>query len=280
MTFGSRARVAMQAYGPACIGIDPHSALLEQWGLPDDVEGLDRFASICVEAFAGHAAFVKPQSAFFERFGARGVVVLERTIQDLRHTGSLVILDVKRGDIGSTAAAYADAYLDDDAPMAADAITVSPFLGFGSLHPFFEVADKNDAGVFVLALTSNPEGPEVQHARLDGAHVGSGGPTVAGRILSQLSALNDGQTPMGAFGAVVGATIGGAAENLDINGPLLVPGFGAQGGTVEDIRRLFSGVIDNVIPSTSRAVLSAGPDVGALRDSVARVNAELTGSNL
>lgn len=271
MSFGSRARVAMQAYGPACIGIDPHASLLEAWDLPDTIEGLDRFASTCVEAFAGQVAFVKPQSAFFERFGARGVVVLERTLEDLRHTGSLVILDVKRGDIGSTAQAYADAYLDDDAPMAADAITVSPFLGFGSLQPFFEVAEKNDAGVFVLALTSNPEGPEVQHAT-------SGGRTVAGNVLAQLAELNAGADPMGAFGAVVGATIGDAAEDLAINGPLLVPGYGAQGGTTDDIRRLFTGVIDNVIPSTSRGVLSAGPDVQALRDAAARVNAELVGS--
>jgi orotidine-5'-phosphate decarboxylase len=271
MSFGSRARAAMAAYGPACIGIDPHASLLADWDLPDSVEGLDRFAATCVEAFAGRAAFVKPQSAFFERFGAQGVVILERTIQDLRHTGTLVILDVKRGDIGSTAAAYADAYLDEDAPMAADAITVSPFLGFGSLQPFFEVADKNDAGVFVLALTSNKEGPEVQHAL-------NGDLTVAGGILAQLAALNAGETPMGPFGAVVGATIGDAAEDLAINGPLLVPGLGAQGGTADDIRRLFGAVIDNVIPSTSRGVLSAGPDVQALRDSVARVNAELVGS--
>jgi orotidine-5'-phosphate decarboxylase len=272
MSFGSRARVAMQAYGPACIGIDPHAALLEQWDLPDTVEGLDRFASICVEAFAGRVAFVKPQSAFFERFGARGVIVLERTLEDLRHTGSLVILDVKRGDIGSTAQAYADAYLDDDAPMAADAITVSPFLGFGSLQPFFEVAEKNDAGVFVLALTSNPEGPDVQHAR-----AGSGS-TVAGDVLAQLRELNGAAAPMGAFGAVVGATIGDVSEDLAINGPLLVPGFGAQGGTADDIRRLFADVVDNVIPSTSRGVLSAGPDVQALRDAAACVNAELVGS--
>jgi orotidine-5'-phosphate decarboxylase len=271
MSFGSRARAAMQAYGPLCVGIDPHASLLEAWGLPDDVEGLDRFATLCVEAFAGHAAFVKPQSAFFERFGARGVVVLERTIQDLRHTGSLVILDVKRGDIGSTAQAYAEAYLDEDAPMAADAITVSPYLGFGSLRPFFEVAEKNDAGVFVLALTSNPEGPEVQHAR-------RGDRTVAGDVLAQLAALNGAEQPMGPFGAVVGATIGDAAEDLAINGPLLVPGLGAQGGTVEDITRLFGSVLDHVIPSTSRGVLSAGPDVAALRAAVASVNAELVGS--
>ncbi|MRK01542.1 orotidine-5'-phosphate decarboxylase [Aeromicrobium sp. S22] len=278
MSFGSRARVAMQAYGPACVGIDPHPSLLEQWGLPDSVEGLDHFASTCVEAFAGRVAFVKPQSAFFERFGARGVVVLERTIEDLRHTGSLVVLDVKRGDIGSTAQAYADAYLDDDAPMAADAITVSPYLGFGSLAPFFEVAEKNDAGVFVLALTSNPEGPEVQHALRPDTAGGASGETVAGGILRQLAELNAGATPMGAYGAVVGATIGEADEDLAINGPLLVPGLGAQGGTPDDIRRLFGGVLDNVIASTSRGVLAAGPDVQALRDSAARVNADLVGS--
>src|SRR5690554_7935315 len=132
MSFGSRVRAARNAYGPLCVGIDPHSHLLEQWGYGDTLDGLAKFASTCVEAFAGKVAFVKPQSAFFERFGAAGVAILERTLQDLRHTGTLTILDVKRGDIGSTADAYADAYLDDDAPMAADAITVSPYLGFGS----------------------------------------------------------------------------------------------------------------------------------------------------
>jgi len=271
MSFGSRARAAMAAYGPACVGIDPHASLLDDWGLPDSIAGLDRFAAIAVEAFAGHVAFVKPQSAFFERFGSGGVAILERTIQDLRHTGTLVILDVKRGDIGSTAAAYADAYLDEDAPMASDAITVSPFLGFGSLQPFFDVAERNDAGVFVLALTSNIEGKEIQKARL-------GEQTVAGSILAHLAELNAGQSPMGSYGAVVGATIGSTEEDLAINGPLLVPGFGAQGGTVDDIGRLFSGVVDNVIPATSRGVLAAGPGVEKLREAAGEVNRLLVGS--
>ena len=269
--FGSRARAAMDAYGPACVGIDPHAALLHDWGMSDSIEGLERFADTCVEAFAGHVGFVKPQSAFFERFGSRGVAVLEQTIQDLRHTGTLVLLDVKRGDIGSTAAAYAEAYLDEDSPMCADAVTVSPFLGFGSLEPFFEVAEQNDGGVFVLALTSNQEGPEVQQAV-------SGDVTVAGRILAQLKALNGDRTPMGPFGAVVGATIGSTQEDLVINGPLLAPGLGAQGGTVDDIVRLFGSVAENVLPSTSRGVLAAGPDVQALRDSAAQVNDELVRS--
>ncbi len=269
MSFGSRLRAAVDAYGPACIGIDPHAALLEQWGVGDSLEGLQRFAEVCVEAFAGQVAVVKPQSAFFDRFGAGGVAVLERTLQDLRHTGTLTLLDVKRGDIGSTAQAYAEAYLDEDAPMAADAVTVSPYLGFGSLRPFFAEAERNDAGVFVLALTSNPEGPEVQHAS------GADDRTVAGTVLDHLRDANAGARPFGAYGAVVGATIGATTEALDVNGPILAPGFGSQGGTVGDLDRIFGAVRERVLPSTSRAVLAAGPDPAALREAAAAVNAEL-----
>ncbi len=268
MSFGARAKAAMAAYGPLCVGVDPHPSLMDSWGLEDNVEGLDRFATACVNAFAGQIGFAKPQAAFFERHGAAGMAVLERTIEDFRDTGTLVILDAKRGDIGSTAAAYAQAYLDVDSPMAADALTISPFLGFGSLEPFFTEAERNDAGVFVLALTSNPEGREVQLAL-------NGSQTVAGGILSQLAAMNAGEEPMGPYGAVVGATIGTINESLDINGPLLVPGFGAQGGTLDDIDRLFGSVRRNVIPTTSRAVLRAGPDVAALRDAAAQTNAAL-----
>ena len=258
MSFGSRARAA----------IGPYASLLEAWGVGDSLDGLERFAAACVEAFAGQVGFVKPQSAFFERFGARGVAVLERTLQDLRHTGTLTILDVKRGDIGTTAAAYADAYLDEDSPMAADAVTVSPYLGFGSLTPFLAAAERNDGGVFVLALTSNPEGAQVQRAT-------SGERTVAGVVLDELRAANDGATPLGAFGAVVGATIEAHDEDLAINGPILAPGFGAQGGSAADLERVFGASTDLVLPSVSREVLAAGPDVAALRDAAERVATEL-----
>lgn len=271
MTFGSRFDAARQAYGPLCVGLDPHGSVLESWGLDDSFDSLERFAEITVEAFAGQVGFVKPQSAFFERFGSRGVQVLEWLLQQFRHTGTLTILDVKRGDIGSTAAAYAEAYLDDDSPMAADAVTVNPYLGFGSLEPFFAEAQRNDAGVFVLALTSNPEGPEFQHAQTEHG-------TVAGSVLSQLAELNQGAAPIGSFGAVVGATIGETAEALDINGPLLVPGFGAQGGTIADIQRLFASVYDACVPTSSRGILQAGPDPVALRESAVQMNTELVGS--
>src|SRR5689334_21411284 len=139
-SFGSDLHAAMAARGPLCAGIDPHAALLQAWGLPDSVEGLERFALTAAEALAPTVAAVKPQSAFFERFGSRGIEVLERTIQTCREAGALVVLDVKRGDIGSTVQAYADAYLDPSSPIAVDAITASPFLGFDSLGPMLETA--------------------------------------------------------------------------------------------------------------------------------------------
>ncbi|WP_395691630.1 orotidine-5'-phosphate decarboxylase [Nocardioides sp.] len=267
-TFGSRLHAAIADRGSFCVGIDPHAGLLREWGLGDDVAGLERFALTTVEAVAPHAAVVKPQSAFYERFGSRGIAVLERVVAESRAAGALVLLDVKRGDIGSTSQAYADAYLDPASPLACDAVTVSPFLGFGSLDPFVDTARRHDAGLFVLALTSNKEGPEVQHARTD-----EGG-TVAGRMLDHLRRLNADATPLGSFGAVVGATIGSTDEDLAFNGPVLAPGFGAQGGTLADVRRLF-GSAAAVLPSSSREVLRLGPDVAAMREAVLRTNAEL-----
>jgi len=258
--FGARLRAAMAARGPLCAGIDPHAGLMSAWGLPDSIDGLERFALGAAAALGPVVAAVKPQSAFFERFGSRGVAVLERTIEVCREAGALVVLDVKRGDIGSTAQAYADAYLDPSSPIAADAITASPYLGFGSLAPMLDTARKHDAGVFVLALTSNPEGPEVQHA------TSADGRSVAAHVLDDLRAANAGAGPLGSFGAVVGATIGEAdGVALDIGGPLLVPGIGAQGGTVDDVRRIFAGVLDAVLPSSSREILGAGPAPAALR---------------
>ena len=154
--FGARLRAALDTRGPLCAGIDPHSALLLEWGLSDDLSGLEKFSHTVVEALADQVAVLKPQSAFFERFGSRGVAVLERCVADARSAGALVIMDAKRGDIGSTVAAYAAAYLAPSSPLFADALTASPYLGFDSLEPLYAAAEKNNAGVFVLALTSNP----------------------------------------------------------------------------------------------------------------------------
>ncbi|MDZ5662006.1 orotidine-5'-phosphate decarboxylase [Nocardioides sp. S-58] len=263
--FGTRLARAVDQRGRFCVGIDPHAALLQEWGLSDDVASLERFALTVVEAVAPVVSVVKPQSAFYERFGSRGVAVLERVVAESRDAGALVLLDVKRGDIGSTSQAYADAYLDPSSPLAADAITASPFLGFGSLDPMVEACHEHGAGLFVLALTSNKEGPEVQRARAEHG-------TVAGTVLAHLRALNAGADPVGSFGAVVGATIADHDEDLDINGPFLVPGYGAQGGTTDDLARVFGAAARWALPSSSREVLRAGPDVTALRDAALRGN--------
>jgi orotidine-5'-phosphate decarboxylase len=269
-TFGARLRAAMDARGPLCAGIDPHAGLLAAWGLPDTIDGLERFSLTAAEALAPTVAAVKPQSAFFERFGSRGIAVLERVVQTCREAGALVVLDVKRGDIGSTAQGYADAYLDPSSPIAVDAITASPFLGFGSLAPMLDTAAKHDAGVIVLALTSNPEGAEVQRA------IAADGRWVAATVLDALREANAGAEPLGSFGAVVGATIDAPGDqvDLDVNGPLLVPGIGAQGGTADDVRRIFARVLDKVLPSSSREILGAGPDPGSLRAAAERAVAE------
>ncbi|HEY0002245.1 MAG TPA: orotidine-5'-phosphate decarboxylase [Actinoplanes sp.] len=264
-TFGKRFYDATEKRGPLCVGIDPHAALLTRWGLSDDVAGLERFARTVVDALADRVAVVKPQSAFFERFGSQGIGILESTIRQSREAGALVLLDVKRGDVGSTMAAYADAYLDPASTLCADAITVSPYLGVGSLQPAFDLAAANGAGVFVLALTSNPEGPSVQHA------AAPGGRTVAQTVIDEISQLNAGAEPLGSVGLVVGATIGRTGHDLSkVNGPLLAPGLGAQGATPADLRAVFGENLRNVLPSYSREVLAAGPDVAALRAAAQR----------
>ncbi len=269
--FGTRLRAAMDEHGPLCVGIDPHRALVESWGLTFDLAGLERFAMTCVEAFAGRVAVVKPQSAFFEVFGSRGVAVLERVLGDLREAGTLTILDAKRGDIGSTMQAYAHAFLSDEGPGRADALTVSPYLGYGSLRPAVDVAARTGRGVFVLALTSNPEGPTVQHAVHEDRSVAEA--VVAGATADNADAAAGGG--LGHVGLVVGATVGDAVSRLGLDlagsaAPLLAPGLGAQGAGPGDLRAVFGDAVSQVLPNVSRSVLSAGPSVAALVEAAAR----------
>ncbi len=260
--FGTRLRAAMDRFGPLCVGIDPHPPLLADWGLTDDAEGLERFAEICVEAFDGTVALVKPQVAFFEAYGSAGIAVLERTIEVLRASGTLVLADAKRGDIGSTMAAYARTWLGDG-PLGSDAVTVSPYLGFGSLDPALELAAAGGRGVFVLAATSNPEGAQVQTA------VGAGGRSVAQTMVDEVAARNAG-AEFGSVGVVVGATLAAAPELAGLNGPILMPGVGAQGGGPASVRELVpADLLPAVVPNVSREVLRHGPSVSALRERLA-----------
>src|SRR5690625_3417934 len=170
-------------------------------------------------------------------------------------------------------AGYAHSYLADGAPLAADAVTLSPYLGLGSLAPAIELAHATGRGVFVLALTSNPEGASVQHA------VGPDGRSVAGTIVDgvgRLNATGPAGEGLGSVGLVVGATTGTAVQALGIDlaasrAPLLAPGFGAQGAGREDVAQVFAGAERAVLASTSRAVLAAGP--GGLRGAAADANA-------
>jgi orotidine-5'-phosphate decarboxylase len=256
--FGARLATAKSRRGPLCLGIDPHPELLRAWDLPITADGLAAFCDVCVEAFSGFAV-VKPQVAFFETYGSAGFAVLERTIAALRSVGVLVLADAKRGDIGSTMAAYAAAWAGDS-PLAADAVTASPYLGFGSLRPLLEAAAATDRGVFVLAATSNPEGATVQSATFDGR-------SVSQLIIDQAAVVNRSTTGSGPgyVGVVLGATVFEAPDVSELGGPVLVPGVGAQGGRPEALGGLGGAAPGQLLPAVAREVLRAGPGVSDLR---------------
>lgn len=300
-------RRAMADYGPLCVGIDPHPALLDAWGLPCTVAGLEKFSLTVVEAAAGYAATLKPQVALYEAFGSAGLAVLERVLRACREAGVLSIADAKRGDIGSTMAAYATAWLSDDSPLAADSVTLSPYLGFGSLRPALDLARQTGRGTFVLALTSNPEGASVQNmggdesvaktivraVREENRHViaakrentGTGivrdtesNPPVTNcdQIVTNKRAV-----PLGSCGVVIGATVSAALSDLridlrDFNGPILAPGYGAQGADATAVAGVFDQASRNVLANSSRGILRHGPDVSTLRSAMQRSGDELS----
>ncbi len=258
--FGVRLAEAIARRGPLCPGIDPHPALLRDWDLPSDVDGLRAFCDVCVAAFADFAV-VKPQVAFFEVYGSAGYEVLEHTIAGLRDAGVLVLADAKRGDIGSTMAAYAAAWAGES-PLAVDAVTASPYLGFGSLQPLLDVAARHGRGVFVLAATSNPEGAAVQRATV-------GDRTVAQSVVDAASAAN--RASAGSVGVVIGATVTEPPDVRALGGPVLVPGVGAQGGRPEALGGLGGAARGQLLPAVSREVLRAGPGVQAVRSAAERL---------
>lgn len=270
-SFGERLVAAGAERGRLCVGIDPHPYLLEAWGLSVDVDGLRTFTLRCVEAFGETAAVVKPQVAFFERFGSRGFAVLEEALAGLREQGCLSLADAKRGDIGSTMAGYAQAWLGEDSPLRSDAVTVSPYLGVGALSPVFDLAEETGRGVFVLAATSNPEAVALQSLSVDGR-------SVAQRVVDELAQRNASaagpDTTVGALGVVVGATLEAPPALDQLNGPVLLPGVGAQGATPADVRELTAAAPELGFANVSRAILSQGPSVSDLQKAVVDTAAE------
>lgn len=279
--FGQRLAQAMAVQGRLCVGLDPHPEVLTHWGLSHDAAGLKEFGSRVIAAAAGRVGVVKPQVAFYEAFGVAGLQVLAETIAEAKSAGLLVIADAKRGDIGSTMAGYAQAWLNPAGDFGADALTVSPFLGFGSLAPAIQAAEEYGAGLFVLALTSNPEGQDVQLATQEQhvVQVARHRRTVAGQMAAEARKINEAaagkasdetastaQSALGHIGLVIGATTAqlAAQHGIDLRRgypPLLAPGYGAQGATADQMRRNFGASWEQVLVNSSRGILSAGPGI-------------------
>ena len=271
-SFAGRVADAVGRLGPLCAGIDPSAALLDAWGLPDDAGGLRSFCGICVEAFGGVVPVIKPQVAFFERHGSAGMAELERLLVEARQAGLLVLADAKRGDIDTTAAAYADAWLREGSALAADAVTVHPYLGLAALAPLIDMAGLTGRGVIVVTRSSNPEGRLLQEA------VTRSGDSVEESLLAEIAAWNHSPAiPAGTVGAVVGATLPRSVFPLSqLGGVILAPGLGAQGAQLDEIADRFGDCAPGtVIASTSRALLANGPKAAELRQAAADLSSEL-----
>ncbi len=266
-SFGERVRSALDEHGPLCVGIDPHPALLAEWGLDASAGGVRELGLRAVDAAAGRVGVVKPQVSFFERWGAAGFAALEDVLGAAKAAGLIVIADAKRGDIGTTMDAYAAAWLTPGAPLEADAMTANPFLGTATLEHAFELAWEHGKGVFVLAATSNPDAVAAQRARL------GDGSTVSAGVVAEVSARNAGRASEGEWGSlgfVIGATVDWDEAGLRAfapPAPILAPGFGAQGAQPSDLGRRFGTSAAYVIASESRSILSAGPD--SIADAIA-----------
>ena len=263
VSFGAKLQGAFSEKGQLCVGIDPHPELLEAWGHGDDIAGLEVFSRNLLELCVDQVGIIKPQVAFFERFGAKGLAVLEDLCNTAAETNLVVILDAKRGDIDSTMRAYFDAWLGKDAPFQCDALTVSPFLGFESLMPTLASCLDRGKGLFVLAATSNSGSSQIQKAT-------SSGVSVARSIWDQLDVNNavtaGPKSSLGSFGAVIGATLNLQAFGLEdvfsgVSGlatPILAPGFGAQGAKLSESRSIFGAASGRVVHTVSRSVCDSG----------------------
>lgn len=249
--FAARIDTVRDATGLLCVGIDPSPSSLGNWALADSADGALEMGRVVLEAAQGRVGIVKPQVAYFERFGSAGFAALESLIRDARSAGFLVIADAKRGDIGTTMEGYSAAWLEPG-PLQSDALTVSPYQGFDALEPAFRAAESANGSVFVLCATSNPDANAVQSARIED------------RSLSASIAVRARERSAGrqTVGVVVGATRPLAASGLtetDLEDLLiLAPGFGAQGAALSDIPLIFGTNARRVIPTVSRSILGGG----------------------
>lgn len=263
--FGDQLADAVRAKKSAvCVGLDP------RWGsLPDSIRsGIDAndrpavaSATECycrhvIDAVVEFAPIVKPQAAFFEQLGPSGMVALGSIIKYARDSGLLVLLDGKRGDIGTTAEAYADAYLGESSAWQCDALTVNPYLGDDTLKPFVDVCQARHAGIFVLVKTSNPGSGFLQDKTVEGRTVYE----QMAALVQQLCQPSVGASGYGSIGAVVGATYPEQLAKLRsqmTNTWILIPGYGAQGGTASDVAHGFDKNGLGAIVNSSRGTIFA-----------------------
>jgi orotidine-5'-phosphate decarboxylase len=257
-TFSARLQQQIAEHSPLCVGIDPSASLLKSCGLPDSAEGAFEFGRRVLVAAQFQIAVIKPQSAFFERFGSAGFRAMEELAALARANDVLVLLDGKRGDIDTTGAAYAEGYFSVASSLRVDAVTTHAYLGLAALEPFFEVAYNAGGSVFVVVRSSNPEGRDLQTARL------ADGETVALSIARQITERNQRYTAEspGPIGAVVGATCDDAQEVVTAlpRSFILAPGVGAQGATMDDVLMRMPGARGRVLPNVSRAILANGAE--------------------
>ncbi|HEX2494995.1 MAG TPA: orotidine-5'-phosphate decarboxylase [Steroidobacter sp.] len=263
--FVARLQQRIREHSPLCVGVDPSSSLLKACRLPDTPEGALEFGKRVLEAVEYRISILKPQSAFFERFGSAGVRALEELTALARRREVLVLLDGKRGDIDTTGAAYAEGCFSATTTLRVDAVTTHPYLGLGALDPFFDIALRSEGGVFVVVRSSNPEGRELQKAKL------AGGETVAQHLCREITARNRrAGGGLGPIGAVVGATCEDAADaaaDLPLSF-ILAPGVGAQGATIADVLARMPAARGRVLPNVSRAILANGGAPGEIAASV------------
>lgn len=256
-----------QKQTPCIVGLDPalermpedwlkKQGINQQSSLADCAEGIYQYNLMVLDAIADLVPAVKPQSAYYEMFGSAGIVALEKTVKAARDRGLLVVLDVKRGDIASTATAYAQSYLPSEPkhPLESDAITIVPYLGKDCVEPFFAEATKWGKGIFVCVKTSNPGAAIVQEQKINDKYLYE----IIADLIKPASDNSIGESGYSGIGAVVGATYPEAAQKLRKQLPqslFLVPGVGAQGGGNEGIRACFNPDGLGAVISSSRAIM-------------------------
>ena len=278
--FGDRLAAALLRTGTAlCMGLDPHHNLIQplfhDHGAPS-IRGLRDFSLALIDAAAGLVPAIKPQAAMYEAFGPEGYDILAQTAKAANEAGLLVIMDAKRGDIGSTSAAYASAYLGPDAPVPSDALTINPWMGLDTIAPFYKRAMATNSGLFILVRTSNPGAADLQELSLPS------GALVYEQLANDLAPMitkATGTSGLSSVGIVAGATVPEQAANLRKtlpSAPFLIPGFGAQGAGPKDATIALGkaeGCLTGGLVNSSRGLIfcddaQAATSLTAFRDAV------------